>query len=305
MKFESQPSIADNEHDDEHIEHLLLSLPEELRSRWEENIWGEKAKPMTSKEVISLLEGVIKERENALAETNLKGIEDLDLREKVKAAIAEVERQFEEGSIVLGQGQVGKVVQVPGVNAVCIKFLKDDVQGEKHLKLINNEISILESLRDMVVAGIKVPYLYAYGLDHPPYYFVMETVQGYSLKDIVEKPHEVPDFVERLLAQDEDEVIANLTKYVEELHSRRIVHGDLHAGNIMMDKNGNWFVIDFGTGLVADIGEDISPQDMPYPSNNPSRTFEGAKKAEIEYLGNTIREVFMKAKEHQAKASID
>lgn len=299
------PEVLNQESkDNEYIEHLLGSLPEELRDQWEEKIWGDKDRVMNNREIIELLEDIMKKRADALTESRiLQGIQDAELREKIKDAITEVERQFEEGKVSLGEGNYAKVFGVPEASVVCIKFLKDEVQGEKHLKIITREIDILETLRDVVVAGIRVPYVYAKGLTHQPYYFVMETIQGHSLKDIFGDPQnllpkkiapqEQLDFAKRIVSQNKEDVIANFTQYLEELHERKkIIHGDIHAGNIMIDKNGNWFLIDFGLGLVMDIGVDLPPEEMPYKA----RTTEEAKESELRSMRTTIEEVFGKAK---------
>lgn len=49
------------------------------------------------------------------------------------------------------------------------------------------------------------------------------------------------------------------TNYLTRMHKeKKIVHRDVDDGNIMIDKDGNWYLIDFGRVKRIEIGEDAS-----------------------------------------------
>ena len=59
-------------------------------------------------------------------------------------------------------------------------------------------------------------------------------------------------------------------------------------GAIMIDKDGNWRMIDFGMGLTITLEGEVKDSEIPYKE----RTVEDAKKAEFTELRKTIEEVY-------------
>ena len=104
-------------------------------------------------------------------------------------------------------------------------------------------------------------------------YYVMDYIEGLSLQDIVKQRGELPEKdVLRYIIQ-----VADALKYV---HSQNRLHLDIKPGNIMVDKDENVKLIDFGASKQYDeeAGENTSTLLGRTPGYAP-----------IEQMGNTIR----------------
>jgi tRNA A-37 threonylcarbamoyl transferase component Bud32 len=67
-----------------------------------------------------------------------------------------------------------------------------------------------------------------------------------------------------------------MRNFITKMHTeKKLVHRDLTARNIMIDRDGNWYVIDFGRARPIEIGDDST--DMSEASDVP--TAEGAIRA--------------------------
>jgi RIO-like serine/threonine protein kinase len=56
---------------------------------------------------------------------------------------------------------------------------------------------------------------------------------------------------------DREAVKSSLIEYMKSLHQEyKITHGDLFMRNIMVDYDGNFYVIDFGKAATEQVGED-------------------------------------------------
>jgi len=85
----------------------------------------------------------------------------------------------------------------------------------------------------------------------------MEKIHGKSLSQVLERPAENYALVKILKEMDQKQVKARLIEYIKALHTDfRVTHGDLFLRNIMVDGEGNFYIIDFGKAKVEQIGED-------------------------------------------------
>jgi tRNA A-37 threonylcarbamoyl transferase component Bud32 len=148
---------------------------------------------------------------------------------------------------MIGKGNYGRVFLSPYSYKVCIKYLIDKVQMDSHIDAVVKEHTYLENLHGFEVEGVRAPNVYFKGLKAPPYYLGMERIYGKSLEVIKNDPKDSQDFIEIIKSQKRRDVIFKICSFIKQMHlQKRIIHGDIHLGNIMLDKRGNWYVIDFG-----------------------------------------------------------
>jgi hypothetical protein len=88
------------------------------------------------------------------------------------------------------------------------------------------------------------------GIDEGHYYFVMEFVDGVSLRDLIDRGEMTP---EQALA-----LVPPLCEALEYAHSQGVIHRDVKPGNILIDDKGRIKIADFGLARIVrgDLKED-------------------------------------------------
>lgn len=98
-----------------------------------------------------------------------------------------------------------------------------------------------------LIARLEHPHLlpvYDFDGDHEPPYIVMRYLEGGTLKQVLEKaelPHEEMLYM-----------LGQVSAALDYAHRQGVVHRDLKPSNIMIDREGNAFVTDFGIARVND-----------------------------------------------------
>jgi tRNA A-37 threonylcarbamoyl transferase component Bud32 len=78
------------------------------------------------------------------------------------------------------------------------------------------------------------------------------------LDRIMEKPESI-DFLDVITSQKQEDVIRRMKNFIKEMHAqKKMVHRDLSPRNIMVDRGGNWYVIDYGRARRIEIGDDTT-----------------------------------------------
>lgn len=201
----------------------------------------------------------------------------------------------------LGSGQYARVYVDSKSSRVAVKYLYDEYQTKLHKELIERECQFMEELWDFRVQDIRAPYIY--GKDgvtkKPAHYLVMERIHGFSLRDIVETKKAGEEFVALLKSIDEKVLHEKLTEFLQEMHEvKKIVHGDIHAGNIMIDGDGNIFLIDFGKSKKTDTVSSDNEAITDKMEADEKLAYEGtttmgeSKKREFEELTKTLQAVY-------------
>jgi len=179
----------------------------------------------------------------------------------------------------LGEGTSGKVIlattkskykKFPEGSLVAVKLIKFGSETkEKIIKDADKEIDILKDVSFIDTgcnSGIVCYYdsfVVNFGkISRDFYAIVMEYVEGYSLEDFIssldksfEKIH-LPNMGTHIFTYDITSIFSNeqihkfmlyLSKTLEFLHTRNIVHRDIKTANIMLSKSDNAIkYIDFG-----------------------------------------------------------
>lgn len=157
-----------------------------------------------------------------------------------------VERLETEGRTI-GSGKTANVIVLEDHPGVCLKVVHDKTISKNRA---NEEVAFLDRANKL---GIRVPKplcsLQTEGND----FILMETIEGSSIRDIIEQDlfEHLPD------GFDIKGFFDQLRTEVKKMNKAKIHHRDLHEGNIMVDKDGNPVIIDFGDAKIEYIaGED-------------------------------------------------
>jgi serine/threonine protein kinase/Tfp pilus assembly protein PilF len=203
--------------------------------------------------------------------TPLKSSEDIDVTATIKAP----KEELTTGSIFagryqiieeLGKGGMGKVYKVldKEVNAkVALKLIKPEIASDKKtIERFRNELKVA---RD--IAHKNVCRMYDLGREEGAYYITMEYVPGEDLKSFIRRSG--------LISIGKAITIANqVCEGLCEAHRLGVVHRDLKPQNIMIDKEGNARIMDFGiarslrekgitgSGMMIGTPEYMSPEQV-------------------------------------------
>ena len=139
-----------------------------------------------------------------------------------------------------GMGQVYKALDKNLGREVAIKFLLDETNNEETKNRFLNEGKILATIKHSCVIGV-----YASDMDeklNAPF-LVMELADGKSLDRFKN------DFI-----RDRNYLLKcfiNLFDGINACHQKGIVHRDLKPANILIDKNGDLKIVDFGIAKTS------------------------------------------------------
>jgi serine/threonine protein kinase len=144
-----------------------------------------------------------------------------------------------------GMGEVWRAWDEVRNQFVAIKAITDDLffdanfskrfldEGRRHLKLTHPNI---------------VPVLDVFNADNQNC-LVMELIEGVSLADLIKSRPE-----QRLSISEAIPIIQDLLNALNHAHMHGIIHRDVKPSNVLLDKKGRGYLIDFGIALA--IGED-------------------------------------------------
>ena len=161
----------------------------------------------------------------------------------------ELARYFPQLEIIelLGQGGMGAVYKArqPTLDRlVAVKILPAEVAGDPGFaERFTREARALARLNHPNIVGI-----YDFGQADGLYYFVMEYVEGASLRQLVAKRELTPRQALALVPQ--------ICEALQFAHDEEIVHRDIKPENILIDKRGRVKVADFGLAKLLGCSAD-------------------------------------------------
>jgi serine/threonine-protein kinase len=146
---------------------------------------------------------------------------------------------------LLGRGGMGSVYKARERTLdrhVALKIVRDERRSDaEFIERFRREARIAARLRHPRIVSVhEVGALGGY------HYFSMDYIEGSTLRAVVARRRSLPP-------EDAMSVIAEICRAVAHAHGKGIIHRDLKPENVMIDTEGDVFVMDFGLArAVAD-----------------------------------------------------
>ncbi|MBQ9880934.1 MAG: Stk1 family PASTA domain-containing Ser/Thr kinase [Clostridia bacterium] len=124
--------------------------------------------------------------------------------------------------------------------SVAIKVLKEDyLEDEDYIRRFWNECEIIKNLDNP-----NIVELYDYNMDGSFKFIVMEYVEGTTLENLISNTPSIPIVVTC-------RIITQVLIALQCAHDAGVIHRDIKPSNIMIRKDGNIKVMDFGIARIA------------------------------------------------------
>ena len=166
----------------------------------------------------------------------------------------------------LGKGGMGKVYKTNDIDIkekVAIKLIKPEISTDKKtIERFQNELKFARKIRHK-----NVCQMYDLNREEGTYYITMEYVEGENLKNMIRMSGQLGIGTAISVAEQACEGLA-------EAHKLGIIHRDLKPSNIMIDREGNVRIMDFGiarslkekgitgAGVMIGTSEYMSPEQV-------------------------------------------
>jgi serine/threonine protein kinase/Tfp pilus assembly protein PilF len=165
----------------------------------------------------------------------------------------------------LGAGGMGKVYRVEDIKAheeIALKLIRPEIAADKKtIDRFRNELTTARKIRHKNVCG-----MYDLGEHEGIHYITMEYVTGEDLKRLIRRVKFDSGTAMKIAKQ--------VCDGLAEAHRLGVVHRDLKSNNIMVDKEGNARIMDFGiarsretkgltgAGIIIGTPEYMSPEQV-------------------------------------------
>jgi len=162
-----------------------------------------------------------------------------------------------------GMGRVYKVFDKKIKEEVAVKILKPEIASdETTIERFSNELKLARK-----IIHKNVGRMYELMEDEGTHYITMEYVAGEDLKSFIRRAGQLT--VDKAVS-----ITRQVCEGLAEAHKLGVVHRDLKPGNIMIDKEGNARIMDFGIarslkgegitteGVVVGTPEYMSPEQV-------------------------------------------
>jgi serine/threonine-protein kinase len=161
-----------------------------------------------------------------------------------------------------GMGSVYKVFDKKIKEEVALKILKPEIADEKTIGRFSSELKLARKIRHE-----NVCQMYDINEEEGTHYITMEYVPGEDLKSFIRRVGQLP--VGKTIS-----IAKQVGEGLSEAHRLGVVHRDLKPQNIMIDKDGNARIMDFGiarsikgkgitgAGMMIGTPEYMSPEQV-------------------------------------------
>ncbi len=141
---------------------------------------------------------------------------------------------------VVGEGGMGKVYKAihPTLHKhIIIKRLQ--ISSAKTLsERFKREASVMMGFRHENIVSV-----YDHFKHGSSYYIAMEFIDGISLEDLIEKKKRIPPLAAALIFRE-------ICKGLQYAHHKGVIHRDIKPDNVLISKNGDVKLFDFGIAMV-------------------------------------------------------
>jgi serine/threonine protein kinase len=183
--------------------------------------------------------------------------------------------------------------------AEVYKALQPSLEREVAIKVLSSEYTTDSDIvrrferESMLIAKLNHPnivHVIDKGTQGGRYYFVMEYVEGISFRPVIDNP--------RIDLKVKIEIIVQVCKALDFAHKNGVVHRDIKPGNILIDRQGNAKVADFGIAKLRDSTDpDVTSSDIIMGTEaymSPEQKFSSAavtRAADIYAVGVMLYEI--------------
>ena len=166
----------------------------------------------------------------------------------------------------LGKGGMGKVYKADDIELkekVALKLIKPEISTDKNtVERFQNELKFARK-----IVHKNVGRMYDLGKEEGSYYITMEYVEGQDLKGLIRQSGQLAIGTTMSIAK-------QICEGLVEAHRLGVVHRDLKPSNIMIDKDGQARIMDFGiarslkgkgitgAGVIIGTPEYMSPEQV-------------------------------------------
>ncbi len=203
--------------------------------------------------------------------TPLKPPEDIEVTETIEAPQKELTRGTtfaDRYEIIeeLGKGGMGRVYRVEDTKLkqeIALKLIKPEIASDKKtIERFRNELRTARNIRHNHVCG-----MFDLGETEGTHFITMEYIRGEDLKSFIHRSGQLAVGTAVRIAQ-------QICEGLSEAHKLGVVHRDLKSNNIMIDKEGNVRIMDFGiarslegkgitgAGMMIGTPEYMSPEQV-------------------------------------------
>ena len=164
----------------------------------------------------------------------------------------------------LGKGGMGQVYRVEDKKIkaeIALKLIRPEVAADKQtIERFSNELKMTR-----MIAHRNVCRMFDLGEDKGTFFITMEYISGEDLKSFIHRVGQLP--IGKAIS-----IAKQICGGLAEAHRLGVVHRDLKPGNIMIDKEGNARIMDFGiarsvsargltgVGMIIGTPEYMSPE---------------------------------------------